>query len=182
MYYLKKCRSNFILFHFRSDIWRIYDLGNIASDLVQGKLIEIHFSTMGKICGAKIQTCKHLKWNLLILWFYITWFFLVIILTWVLQHHLHVNNKLLAIIMDSSSRKGNFLLYLNLNLIVIFMFLFWNHNFCFEKSRVVQLAYGERSYHIFYQLCAGAPTDLKGSTFFLFKYWSLLLLQNLNGM
>ena len=25
---------------------------------VQGKLIEIHFSTMGKICGAKIQTCK----------------------------------------------------------------------------------------------------------------------------
>ncbi|RZC19747.1 Myosin-4 [Glycine soja] len=23
-----------------------------------GKLIEIHFSTMGKICGAKIQTCK----------------------------------------------------------------------------------------------------------------------------
>ena len=25
---------------------------------MQGKLIEIHFSTMGKICGAKIQTCK----------------------------------------------------------------------------------------------------------------------------
>ncbi|KAF5949106.1 hypothetical protein HYC85_015063 [Camellia sinensis] len=56
-------------------------------DVVQGKLIEIHFSAMGKICGAQIQTCKH--------------------------------------------------------------------------SRVVQLAHGERSYHIFYQLCAGAPSGLK---------------------
>ncbi|PON96531.1 Myosin head, motor domain containing protein [Trema orientale] len=52
-----------------------------------GKLIEIHFSTLGKICGANFQTCKH--------------------------------------------------------------------------SRVVQLANGERSYHVFYQLCAGAPTNLK---------------------
>ncbi|XP_073025671.1 myosin-2-like [Primulina eburnea] len=55
-----------------------------------GKLIEIHFSALGKICGAKIQT------------------------------------------------------------------------FLLEKSRVVQLANGERSYHIFYQLCAGAPPDLRG--------------------
>uniref|UniRef100_A0A5B7A9V3 Putative myosin-2 n=1 Tax=Davidia involucrata TaxID=16924 RepID=A0A5B7A9V3_DAVIN len=54
-----------------------------------GKLIEIHFSATGKICGAKIQT------------------------------------------------------------------------FLLEKSRVVQLAPGERSYHIFYQLCAGAPSGLK---------------------
>ncbi|XP_027343633.1 myosin-2 isoform X2 [Abrus precatorius] len=54
-----------------------------------GKLIEIHFSMMGKICGAKIQT------------------------------------------------------------------------FLLEKSRVVQLACGERSYHIFYQLCAGSSSDLK---------------------
>ncbi|XP_043688998.1 myosin-2-like isoform X2 [Telopea speciosissima] len=54
-----------------------------------GKLIEIHFSRTGKICGAKIQT------------------------------------------------------------------------FLLEKSRVVQLAEGERSYHIFYQLCAGAPPFLK---------------------
>ncbi|KAA8526866.1 hypothetical protein F0562_008905 [Nyssa sinensis] len=54
-----------------------------------GKLIEIHFSARGKICGAKIQT------------------------------------------------------------------------FLLEKSRVVQLARGERSYHIFYQLCAGAPSGLK---------------------
>ncbi|KAK7335378.1 hypothetical protein VNO80_27178 [Phaseolus coccineus] len=54
-----------------------------------GKLIEIHFSAMGKICGAKVQT------------------------------------------------------------------------FLLEKSRVVQLASGERSYHIFYQLCAGSSSDLK---------------------
>ncbi|KAL7087756.1 hypothetical protein ACP275_13G088300 [Erythranthe tilingii] len=54
-----------------------------------GKLIEIHFTAAGKICGAKIQT------------------------------------------------------------------------FLLEKSRVVQLAQGERSYHIFYQLCAGAPDDLR---------------------
>lgn len=31
----------------------------IISHLMQGKLIEIHFSSAGKICGAKIQTCKH---------------------------------------------------------------------------------------------------------------------------
>ncbi|KAG5114255.1 hypothetical protein JHK82_037524 [Glycine max] len=54
-----------------------------------GKLIEIHFSVMGKICGAIVQT------------------------------------------------------------------------FLLEKSRVVQLALGERSYHIFYQLCAGSSSDLK---------------------
>ncbi|KAG8364986.1 hypothetical protein BUALT_Bualt18G0055600 [Buddleja alternifolia] len=30
-----------------------------------------------------------------------------------------------------------------------------------KQSRVVQLAQGERSYHIFYQLCSGAPSDLR---------------------
>ncbi|XP_019435284.1 PREDICTED: myosin-2-like [Lupinus angustifolius] len=54
-----------------------------------GKLIEIHFSSMGKICRAKVQT------------------------------------------------------------------------FLLEKSRVVQLGSSERSYHIFYQLCAGASSGLK---------------------
>ncbi|XP_059283705.1 myosin-2 [Lycium ferocissimum] len=54
-----------------------------------GKLIEIHFSATGRICGAKIQTLL------------------------------------------------------------------------LEKSRVVQLVDGERSYHIFYQLCAGAPPTLR---------------------
>ncbi|XP_072983602.1 myosin-1-like isoform X2 [Typha latifolia] len=54
-----------------------------------GKLIEIHFSSTGKISGAMIQT------------------------------------------------------------------------FLLEKSRVVQCAIGERSYHIFYQLCAGAPLSIR---------------------
>ncbi|KAI8026485.1 Myosin-2 [Camellia lanceoleosa] len=66
--------------------------GNLLDALgaaIKGKLIEIHFSAMGKMCGAQIQT------------------------------------------------------------------------FLLEKSRVVQLAHGERSYHIFYQLCDGAPSGLK---------------------
>ncbi|KAJ7518383.1 hypothetical protein O6H91_21G066400 [Diphasiastrum complanatum] len=54
-----------------------------------GKLIDIHFDTSGRICGAKIQT------------------------------------------------------------------------YLLEKSRVVQQAQGERSYHVFYQLCAGADPSLR---------------------
>lgn len=34
--------------------------GNIQDDrTLQGRLIELHFSPAGEICGAQIQTCKH---------------------------------------------------------------------------------------------------------------------------
>jgi hypothetical protein len=42
------------------------------------------------------------------------------------------------------------------NMSLSFFFLPW-------QSRVVQCAVGERSYHIFYQLCAGAPVSLRGT-------------------
>lgn len=31
--------------------------------MVQGKLTEIHFTEMGKISGAEIQTCKHVEFE-----------------------------------------------------------------------------------------------------------------------
>lgn len=34
-----------------------------CSNFAQGKLIEIHFSSLGKICGAKIQTCKEFEFE-----------------------------------------------------------------------------------------------------------------------
>jgi hypothetical protein len=40
-----------------SVVFAIWFIDN--SQLVQGKLIEIHFTTSGKIRGAKIQTCKY---------------------------------------------------------------------------------------------------------------------------
>ncbi|KAG1338425.1 Myosin-1 [Cocos nucifera] len=64
-----------------------------------GKLIDIHFSTSARICGARIQT----------------------------SYVIH------------------------------------------EQSRVVQRAKGERSYHVFYQLCAGAPASLRDSIQFTEK-------------
>lgn len=37
----------------------------------------------------------------------------------------------------------------------------------YKQSRVVQRETGERSYHVFYQLCAGASRGLKGDHVFL---------------
>ncbi|KAI4374721.1 hypothetical protein MLD38_012684 [Melastoma candidum] len=59
--------------------------------------------------------------------------------------------------------------------------------FFLEKSRVVQVTQGERSYHIFYQLCAGAPSYLReklnlrnACEYYYLKQSSCLLIEGVN--
>ncbi|KAJ8770010.1 hypothetical protein K2173_009093 [Erythroxylum novogranatense] len=58
--------------------------------------------------------------------------------------------------------------------------------FLLEKSRVVQCSEGERSYHIFYQLCAGAPHALRGKVNLKsaseYKYLSQSNCYSINGV
>lgn len=147
--------------------------------LAQGKLIEIHFSTEGKICGAKIQTCKYVqvKWIVSIsVQFHdvcletdltIFWHMQMLILLWclciVLLEKVNFQSWILSWIYFSSS--------LTSKLVCV----------SFEQSRVVQLAKGERSYHIFYLLCAGAPSILRGKIFMKYpsKFQEFFVISNL---
>lgn len=153
----------------------------------QGKLIEIHFSETGKISGANIQTCKftctdyfpELSCSLLICNYY----FLKV------QNWPWFESVLLLLIVHSFTWKGNslslwsivlaHLVFINSICFFFFFFFLGTHFFILrcQQSRVVQCTEGERSYHIFYQLCAGVPTDLRGNYCQLFiSFWSLLFI------
>lgn len=41
----------------------LYVMVDTLCGLMQGKLVEIHYNALGKICGAKIKTCKELEFS-----------------------------------------------------------------------------------------------------------------------
>lgn len=128
-------------------------------NLSQGKLIEIHFSGTGKISGAKIQTCK-LAYSVLSMIF-LSFYLLLLIRGWPIILFCPSTQCLLWLVTVLLEKVFllSHALYIGSSFFLTEIFI---HNQLIKQSRVVQCTEGERSYHSFYQLCAGAPPALRG--------------------